>query len=311
MLDAARAERADQASGLRRLFRPRGLRVLPLASAVEKARDPVELARAFARAGERVLILDHGWGCGAASVQGADLAAVLRGQASIQAATRHLTENVGLLAVGSGFSLMNDTGMKSEQLFFALRQQEQPVDLVMVPTRAPYALAAMLGDSGEFLVLAGGTSAGIASAYRLLKSIAATAPRVRLVFDGVERQTNAEDAFRRIETTAARFLGVVPLLGGWLPRESSVAVTRGGSEGTGARQAADRIARAALQWQLAEFPRSRDSMAGGIPESRWSLTEAAHGGSGYPHGLARSAAAGEACVAPVRTVRRARTRREW
>jgi len=308
MLEAVREERADQASGLRKLFRPRGLRVLPMASAREKARDPLPMARAFARAGERVLILDHGLGAAAPS-RGGDLAAVLRGRASLESAAVRVAENVERLPVGSGFSLMRETGFTSEQLFLALRRLESAVDLVMVPTGDPNTVAELLAGCGEFLVLAGATAQGVASAYQLLKSIAGRGLRVRLAFDGVDRQTSAEDAFRRIENTAARFLGVVPLLGGWLPRESHDAARPGAGEGLAARQAADRLARAALHWQLAEFPRPLEMAA--ASESGWSIGEASDRWSGRPRGFARGDAGAEAQVVPARTVRRARTRREW
>jgi len=308
MLDAVREERMDQASGLRRLFRPRGLRVLPFASAVEQGRDPVELARAFARAGERVLVLDHGWGCAAAHASEApDLAAVLRGAATYESAATRIAENIEIMKVGSGFTLMKEGGMRSEQLFVALRER---ADMVLVPTRAPYAVAAMLGGIGEFLLLAGATGAGISSTYRMLKAIVARAPRVRLVFDGVERQTIAENAFRRIESTAARFLGVVPLLGGWLPRESLVTTGHSAGDARATRQTADRIARAALQWQLAEFPSPRP-LAELRQDSSAMFSEAPERWSGVPHGVTAGEAAGEARGVPVKTVRRARTRREW
>jgi MinD-like ATPase involved in chromosome partitioning or flagellar assembly len=310
MLEVGRHERTDQASGLRKLFPTRGLRVLPVTSAMQKRRPLQDLAAAFAATGQRVLILDHGWSSAGSQRSSADLAAVLHGALSFDAAVAHLGDQVRRLSVGTGFAVMNDMGISGEELFTALRKLEAAADLVIVPTGDPAVVGQLVGGHGEFLVLAEATPPGIANAYQLLKSITTAGLHVRLAFDGVEHQTAADDAFRRIETTANRFLGVFPLSAGWLPRESSAATSRAARAHASSRQALQRMALAARQWDLAEYPRARDLGHVGIAgagDLRGLLVER----SGARPAERRSHAGVDGQAEPVRTVRRSRTRREW
>ena len=111
------------------------------------------------------------------------------------------------------------------------------------------------------------------------RSIYGSGPHVRPALSGVEGQTIAEDdAFRRIENTRSRFLGVVPLLRGWLPRESDVASN---CDGTSARGAVIELHTLTAEKHSASY-RARPG----------DTTSDAH-------------------TVPVRKVRRARIRREW
>src|SRR5579871_5558496 len=145
MLDGVRERRADQASGLRKLFRPRGLRVLPVAAALDLRPSIEQLAAALAAAGERVLILDHGWTPARLRAGDADLGDVLRGRSSLESAAFHLTDQVRRMHVGGGFSLMGDAGLDGRQLFLGLRGLEPGMDMVVLATGRPRTVAQLLG----------------------------------------------------------------------------------------------------------------------------------------------------------------------
>ena len=81
----------------------------------------------------------------------------------------------------------------------------------------------------------------------MVKSLVTRGCQPRLIIEGASDEAAAERTFRRIAATAHRFLGVVPLMGGWLGPSS----TR--SFGNGAANNAMHwmnIARASRQWHL-------------------------------------------------------------
>ncbi len=209
----------DQASGLRRLFAGTGARVMPLVCAESLGRRPIEMALALAAQGERILILDHAWtdpssGAGPA---GGDLSDLVAGRVSVDEITCELAPGVRWMPVGKAFSVVDARGGGCDALFARLQVLAAPLDAVLLATAQPLALSSMLAAGCEFLLFATTDPSGLAGAYQLMKSLAVRGAGVRVVLDGVSAPSVAETAFRRLESTAARFLRMVPERGGFLP----------------------------------------------------------------------------------------------
>jgi hypothetical protein len=209
----------DQASGLRRLFAGVGARVVPLVSSASLGRRPIEMARALAAHGERVLILDHEWthhGPGADVGRG-DLSDLVAGRVSVDEVTCELAPGVRWMPVGKAFSVVNARGGGCDALFARLQALAAPLDVILLASGQPLALSSLLAAGCEFVLFATTDPAGLAGAYQMLKSLAVRGAGVRIVLEGVSVQAAADRTFRRLESTAARFLRMMPERGGSLP----------------------------------------------------------------------------------------------
>ena len=241
----------DQASGLRQLFAAARLRMLPLAAAEPLGRRPLELACALAAQGERVLILDHEWSeaDSQAHARCGDLSDLVAGRVAADEITRDLAPGVRWMPVGKAFSVLDARGGGCAGLFARLQALAAPVDTVLLASGHPLALSSLLVAGCEFVVFAASDPNGLTSAYQLIKSLAVRGAQIRLVMDGVSNAMTAESACRRIESTAARFLHLLPQRGGWLPPEANRARTLSGPASTPRAAHWRRLARASCRWQ--------------------------------------------------------------
>lgn len=260
MLEAAAAARPDQAAGLRRIFRARGVRVLPILAPETDAARLLALASAIAATGERVLVIDE-----VANrlpdgiVAQATLADLVNGRVDFEAAATELSARVHWLAAAEGFDLLDAAGLSSARLYGAFGALPEPIDVVLVRVARLARLARRIDRDGECLLIAPASNAGLAAAYRHLKLAVQVCGSVRVLVDGATHARLAERIYARIAATAERFLGVVPRSAGWLPTESSSGPTSARSASaraleSAASRATRRLANELGQWRLAEFP---------------------------------------------------------
>ncbi len=249
MPEAKTLSTTDQASGLRQLFASKGLRILPMASATSHARQPRDLAHALAAGGTRVLVTDHEWTARAHAHQNElpSLPDVLAGRIELSRLAREISPGVRWMPLVKGFTAQDAAGANAHAMFARLHQLADPVDVILLATIHPQRIAPFLDPGSEFVVVVGGSPEALTSAYKMVKRLVTRGCQPRLIIEGASDEAAAERRFRRIAATAHRFLGVVPLMGGWLGPSS----TR--SFGNGAANNAMHwmnIARASRQWHL-------------------------------------------------------------
>lgn len=267
MLEVTPAGRPDQAAGLRRIFRAPGVRVLPILAPEIAPRRLLALAQAIAATGERVLVLDQGDAAPPEPVPGettprATLADLVAGRADFDGAATVVGERVRWLLAGGGFESLEEEGMSTAQLWSAFGALPEPIDVVLLRATRVARLGRLVDRDGECLLVTSASDACLAAAYGQLKVAASTKRHVRVLVDGAPHESLALRTYKRIATTAERFLGVVPRLAGWLPTES---IRSGPTAAAGGRTAPGAIAKLAQDlagWRLAEFHAEPDAVRG-------------------------------------------------
>lgn len=260
MLDAGRAA-LDQAAGLRRLFRPSGIRVLPIVAGESSARLVAMLALACAAQGEQVLVLDQAE-ASVAMQFGVErvgaLQTLLAGEGEYESVATELHERVHTLALGDEIARLTERGYPVRRFFRAFAEIDEPRDLILLHAQDTKGVAHFLGGQGkqtesEFLIVSGADEPALAAAYRRLKHIASSHRRFQLVVTGVTEPARALRAYRRIAQTAERFLGLVPAFGGFVPAQSIAQIDAQSNSAALVTPAMKRIAARAALWQLAEY----------------------------------------------------------
>ncbi|MCS7100838.1 MAG: hypothetical protein NZL99_03985 [Burkholderiaceae bacterium] len=233
---SARARPADQAAGLRRLFDvgPRLLPVLVTAREAQSAGMLAQLAQAFARTGERTLLLDAARAQAAAALglkARYDLLHLARGECTLPQAL--LDAGEGLAVLPAARAAQAARGCRNA-LLAALASQLPAFDLVVLAV--PPALAA-LGAGGEALLPLAPERARWPTQLAALRQARDIAV-FRLLFPGME-ESAAISLCRELARASERTVGVTLRFGAAL------------------RSARDwvRVARAAAGWDLLRLPR--------------------------------------------------------
>jgi flagellar biosynthesis protein FlhG len=210
--------REDQALGLRRLFARRRARMLGVIGE-EGTAVTLELAAAFARASQRVLILDRT--CGEIA-RGLGLRAryelrhALTGDKPLRDLALEVPQHVVLLPATRGLDDVASGGAAAcERLCALVDDTLGPFDLLLV-NGAPLPLP----EAGVLLALAPTTTA-LTQAYIELKKLARQAQpkRCDVAIHRARSEAAALDAFDSVALTAGRFLGMTLALAGTMPGE--------------------------------------------------------------------------------------------
>ncbi len=264
MLDAG----LDQASGLRRLFARRMLRVLPVATdplEPDSSQFVVNLAAALSRTGWNPIVID-GLRDGVAAQLGMDLplelADLLEGHRSFASVAQHSTEGFCVLPAPRGLSQLARDPAAAEAVFGAIASLEESFDIALVSATGP-TLGALLGRrEAETALRCGPDDDDLTATYARLKSLVTAhgLSRFRVVFDHAATPAEIAHRHRRLAGAARRFLAAAVEYGGSIApgddqrlaaraRASVFAVAAQGS----AARAFERIASAARDWQLSAY----------------------------------------------------------
>jgi flagellar biosynthesis protein FlhG len=208
--------REDQALGLRRLFARRRARMLGVIGE-EATGVTLELAAAFARNRQRVLLLDRTAG---EAARGLGLRArwelrhAIRGDKLLRSITLEGPAGVTVLPATRGLDDISTHGPQGCEAFVAaLDDALGPFDLMLI-NGAPLPLS----EAGVLLALAP-TSTALTHAYAGLKQLARQAQprRCDVAIQRARSEDAALDAFDSVALTAGRFLGMTLALAGTMP----------------------------------------------------------------------------------------------
>ncbi len=262
--------RLDQASGLRRLFRPRGLRLLPLVSDPRPAVSSVfalNLAAALARGGSRPIVIDaHREGVPAlvGLERRRELQDLLEGRCHVGEVLRGSVDGVAVLRARRGAASMIGQPELQAAVFSAIGAFQDGYDVALFHAPAALLGAVMPGHGADTTVLCGPHEDDLTSTYGWLKAMVRDhgLSRFRVVFDTVdgESEFDATARHRRLADVAARFLEVEVAYGGTVCHEPELeeavrlraSVFALAADGPCAR-AFERIATGAQAWRLPAF----------------------------------------------------------
>lgn len=258
----------DQASGLRTLFAPRGLRVLAVADCPGAPGAPafvVNLATAMARIGLNPVIIDgHGDGVsGMLGLRGRhELADLLEADRRFETVAVRSREGFSVLPAERGLARIAADPEAVDATFSAIATVGNGFDVALVsaPDETIGALMARTGD--ETAVLCGPGDAGLTAAYGRIKSLVHGhgLTRFRVVFGGSEPAAAIAMRHQRLATVADRYLAAAVEYGGAFDDVETIGRARRmrgsvfamADQGRVAR-AFERIASAAREWQLPAF----------------------------------------------------------
>ena len=229
--------RPDQAAGLRRMLARTNMRVLPLASVLERsaqARLAVHLAAALSSLGNRVVIVDASRGDVAAALglrPRYELLHLLQGEKEFGEVVLDGPDALRIVPAARGIVSMEhaeDTGWT--ELFGAFTNLTDAPDVVLLncmPGNAHAACRAVSSPTGgaHEVVLALDTSAeSVTAAYTLIKAAlrADGQRRYRLLFADTPADFDVAGLAGRMVDAAHRFLGAELREGGTLPRHAAL-----------------------------------------------------------------------------------------
>jgi hypothetical protein len=258
----------DQASGLRRLFKPRALRLLPVAVDPQpsvSAAFALNLAAALVRSGWNPIVLDaHRQGVGSlfGLDSGYELDDLMAGRCSFSQAMRRSPEGVAVLMARRGLGSIAADPRTAEAVFSALASLSGAFDVALLHAPAATLGALLCEQEAETALLCGPDDRDLTDTYARLKSMVNDhhLSRFRVVFDGTHSPADAASRHRRLAAAAARFLDVSVLFGGSMgkgaDRDAAVRDRRSvfsvAADGPAAR-AFERIASAAHDWRMPAF----------------------------------------------------------
>ena len=258
----------DQASGLRRLFARRALRVLPLAS---EAADTsarvlvVNLAAALARTGWTPLVIDgHRDGVAAhlAIPARLELADLIDGNHRFGAVALRSEEGFSVLPAARGLGQIARDPAAADATFGALASLSERFDIALVHANGA-TLGALLGQrAAETALVCGAEDLDLTATYSQLKALVRRhgLTRFRVLFDGDVDPQKIAARHRRLAGAAQKFLAAVVEYGGAIaPGEELGQAARArasvfsvAAQGLPAR-AFERIAGAARHWHLQAY----------------------------------------------------------
>lgn len=259
---------ADQATGLRRLFRPRRLRLLPVLAdgpGAHSADFALNLAVAMAREGLTPLVIDaHPQGVAAycALNCGWELQDLIDGECRIEQAIRRADAGVSVLGARRALAGLARDPHAAEAVFSALASLRDAYDVAIVHAPGPLMGPWLSQHAGESTLLCGTDEQSLTDAYARIKRMVCEfqVSRFRVVFDACESPALAAERHRRLADAAGRFLEAAVGLGGVLhrdrdreaAREARASVFAVAADGPAAR-AFSRIASTAHDWLLPVF----------------------------------------------------------
>jgi flagellar biosynthesis protein FlhG len=274
------ARTPDQAAGLRRMLARTNMRVLPLASVLERtaqARLAVHLAAAYSHLGSRVVIVDASRGDVAAVMNvnpRYELLHLLQGEKEFGEVAVEGPDALRLVPAARGIESMehaDDTGWT--EFFGAFTSLSDAPDLVLLNCAPGDAHAACRAAGGEHEVVLALDSRpeSVTAAYALIKAAlrADGQRRYRLLFADTPAGADVATLAGRMIEAAQRFLGAELRDGGALPRHgalhSAARQTIVSSDPAHPAAAAFlSLAGASADWGLPEFSRPAAIAAGGM-----------------------------------------------
>lgn len=265
----------DQASGLRRLFKPRTMRVLPVVAdprPADSASFALNLATALSRNGWNPIVIDaHRQGVTAllGLESRYELSDLIEGRCSFVQAVRRGGDGVAVLSAQRGLGMLVSDPEAAEAVFSALASLKGGFDVALVHAPASMLGALLRSQDVETALLCGPEDHDLTETYARLKGLVNDfrMSRFRVVFDGFQSQADVADRHRRLASVASRFLDAAVSFGGAVGRGADLdeakrertSVFSVAAQGPAA-QAFERIASAAHEWRLAAFTPDRRSI---------------------------------------------------
>lgn len=240
------ADARDQATGLRRILRPARLRVLPVAAGMQgtgKTRIVIELARAAAAAGQRVVVLDQSRGDIATALSltwRRELEDLLNGSHEYAQVALPGPAGCAIVPGARGLARLVESGEDGARLFGGFARLASAPTLVILNTAAKDASGCRLVPPGaETLLVVRPTQVSITATYARMKDLVRRHGRrnFRLLVNRADAQA-AGALHAHVSEVARRFLDAEVVLAG--------AVAAGNPD-------LGPIALALEQWSLAEF----------------------------------------------------------
>ncbi len=233
----------DQAEQLRKLVQQNNsqtqnaARVITVTSGkggVGKSSIAVNLALEFARAGNRVLILDADFGLANIEVMLGirpeyNLADLMFGGKTLRDVITDGPEDIGFISGGSGIhELSRLTRDQVSNLIRRLRELDELADVIIIDTGAGIADAVLefVAASSEVLLVVTPEPTSITDAYALLKTLNRKAEfsvehtRIRMVANRVENDVAGQELFEKLSVVATKFLNIELEYLGAIPQDT-------------------------------------------------------------------------------------------
>jgi MinD-like ATPase involved in chromosome partitioning or flagellar assembly len=274
--------REDQAAGLRRLFTRRAARVLLVADSAWPRRGwlALNLAAAFARAGEQVMVLDAEresvgtlWGARCRC----ELGHVLDGDRRLVEVMVPGPGSSVILPMRRAGATLARQGCAGQRLLARALEGFMEHDGLLVVPLAPARLASALWrfGGGDLLYCIGSGTTAATGAYASIKSLLAHRPQpsVQVALASTDTAQAAQVRFGHLDQIVKRFLGVTLGFAGGVPG-ADLAQGLGGrtlyDDAPAAARSIEALARAVAEWNLPQLeftvrrePRhSRDLVSG-------------------------------------------------
>lgn len=266
--------RPDQASGLRRMVRPKATQVIAVSSGkggVGKTNVSVNLAIALARRGKKVMLLDADLSLGNVDVllglrPTRNLSHVIAGQCELQDVITSGPADIKLLPAGSGErGALDLTPAHHAGLIRAFSEPGLSCDTLLVDTAAGLNNSVLTFSKAcqEIIVVLCDEPASITDAYALIKVLHRDhgRHRFRILANLVRSAREGRDLFLKLLSVSGRFLNVSLDFMGAIPFDDCVhrAVQRQRAvveayPGSRAALAFKDLAAAADKWQVVDEP---------------------------------------------------------
>ena len=264
MFDGAR----DQATGLREMFeQPPALAVVPVTAArrgMGLRSLVVNLAAGCARAGQRVVVIDAG-PAGTAQALGLhtpyDLASLLAGDREFEDVVVQSSEGPYILKAQKGLPAYIDAAGDPEALFLGFRRLEEPFDVAILAGHT-HEVAAMTRNEDDLVFVTSADAEALTATYTEIKRAHADHEQLafRVLVNRVDNDNDGLVAFKRLATTARKFLGASIEYGGSINRDTAFAIADRGQCSVYGASAASNAARQISQlvqsmqaWRLGRY----------------------------------------------------------
>jgi flagellar biosynthesis protein FlhG len=219
----------DQATGLREMFEPPpGLAVIPMAATRRGLgfRSLVtNIAMAYIRAGQRVIVIDAGAADAAQSLGmrvPLDLANLLSGERDFADVAVQSAEGLYVMNAQKGIPAFVKTAGVPEELFLGLRRLEQPFDVAVLAGKVPE-VATMTKNQDDIVFVTNADGDALTATYAEIKRAHTDFEQraFRVLVNRVDDEREGIGAFKRLAETARKFLGVSIEYGGSVLRDAA------------------------------------------------------------------------------------------